>query len=124
MLPQYLLESLRERAASARRKHNQAAEAGICPYLPKLPIEEEYEKALQGTGMAHPSEEIPTPTPLQVIGSLLQIIENARWAILAIDRTGDTSRDLEAAPRTSGWEDLLCTLRKKEQETYNLGRKK
>ena len=116
--------SLRDRAASARRKHDEAAEAGICPYLPKLPIEEEYEKALQGTGMAIPSEEIPTPTPLQVIGSLLQIIENARWAILAIDRTGDTSRDLEAAPRTSGWEDLSARLRREEQETYNLGRKK
>ena len=114
--------SLRERAASARRKHDEAAQAGICPYLPKLPIEEEYEKALQGTGLAIPSEEIPTP--LQVIGSLLQIIENARWAILAIDRTGDTSRDLEAAPRTSGWEDLSSRLRREEQETYNLGRKK
>ena len=69
-----------------------------------------------------PSEEVPTP--LQVIGSLLQIIENARWAILALDPTGDTSRDLEAAPRTSGWEDLLRTLRKEEQEIYNLERKK
>ena len=69
-----------------------------------------------------PSEEVPTP--LQVIGSLLQIIENARFAILALDLTGDTSRDLEEAPRTSGWTDLLRSLRKEEQETYNLRRKK
>ena len=83
----------------------------------------------QGTGESFakplpPSEEVPTPTPLQVIGALLQIIENARWAILALDLTGDTSRDLEEAPRTSGWTDLLRSLRKEEQETYNLRRKK
>jgi hypothetical protein len=125
------LDSLRRRAASARRRHDDAAQAGICTYLPKLPIEEEYERA-QGTGWANPQGTgkslakplVPAPTPLQVIGALLRIIENARWAILAIDQTGDTSRDLEEAPRTSGWEDLLRSLRKEEQESYNLRRGK
>ena len=63
------------------------------------------------------------PQAITVIGNLLKIIEEAKWAIIATDKTGDVVRDLSAAPESSGWEDLLQTLRKEEQESYNAQRR-